>query len=182
MRYRWWLILAAVLLAIGIAAGILTPVWATVPAVLQATFEVYGSTLAPYSILTVLAIFIKNAIAIVISFALSPLLCLVPLAALLVNGWLIGFVVLTVARDTSPGYVMAALLPHGIFELPALVIGEAAAFTFGVSVILSLSGKRNKETFLADTRTGLKFLLVSIILLIPGALIEAYVTPTLLGS
>jgi len=64
-----------------------------------------------------------------ISFALSPFFCLVPIVALIFNGGLLGFVSAMVIQEKSLGYLLVGLLPHGMFELPALIIGEAVALS-----------------------------------------------------
>ena len=68
-----------------------------------------------------------------------------PILALVVNGWLLAFVSAVVAEEKSLGFVLTGLLPHGIFELPALILGEAAALSFGTAVILALFIKERRK-------------------------------------
>jgi stage II sporulation protein M len=115
-----------------------------------------------------------------ISFALSPIFCLVPVVALIINGGLLGFVSVLVIQEKSLGYLLAGLLPHGIFELPALIIGEAVALSFGTAMLLALLRKERRSQLLPNLRQNLRYLIVALALLLPAAIIETYITPLLL--
>lgn len=182
MSYKRWLIIAGFLFGIGVALGLVTPA-STVDLFSSediATFEELGGILVPFKTSTAIFIFIKNTSVLLISFVLSPIFCLVPLLALIVNGWFLTFVSVMVVQEESLGYVLAGLLPHGIFELPALLLGQAAALSFGTAAILALFKKENKTLLLANLNRNLKYLLVALALLLPAAVIETYITPLLL--
>ncbi len=127
-------------------------------------------------------IFLKNVSAVLFSFAFSPLLLVVPVGSLLLNGWLIGAVANTVVREHSLVYFLKGVLPHGIIELPALFIGEAAAVCFGLAVIQAVFIKSKRQPFNATLKMNLKYLLIAAMLLLPAALIETFVTPRFLAS
>jgi len=183
MRYRWWLFSAIFLFVIGIVIGML-PFSAITGFSAEgiATIEQFGDILTslPAPVIA-LVIFMKNVSALLLSFALSPLLCLVPVLALTVNGLLLSSLSTVVAQEESLGFVLTGLLPHGVFELPALVIGEAAALSFGAAAMLAIFRRREREFLLPNLKQNLKYLLLAIGLLIPAAIIEAYVTPLLLA-
>ena len=149
MSYKRWLFIAIFLFVVGLALGLATPISVTdILAEDNTALEELADLLAPLPESSVLAIiFIKNVSAILISFILSPIFCLVPVIALTVNGWLIGWVSATVIQEKSLGYLLAGLRPHGIFELPALIMGEAVALSFGTAALLALFKKerRNKS-------------------------------------
>ena len=118
--------------------------------------------------------------AVLLSFILSPIFNLVPVIALIMNGWLIGLVSTIVLQEQSLGYLLSGLVFHGIFELPAFIMGEAAALSFGAAVFLALfKGKRGN--LLPNLKRNSKYLLVAFALFIPAAIIETYVTPLFLG-
>jgi uncharacterized membrane protein SpoIIM required for sporulation len=76
----------------------------------------------------------------------------------------------------------AGVLPHGIFEIPALMIGSAAMLYFGASIVTPQVGKSMGEVILELLADWMKvFLGVVVPLLAVAALIEAYITPTLLA-
>jgi stage II sporulation protein M len=99
--------------------------------------------------------------------------------ALTVNGWLISFISVAVVQEESLGILLAGLLPHGIFELPALIMGEAAALSFGALTIVALVSKK-KDLLLPGLKQNLRYLLIACALLLPAAIIETYVTPLFL--
>ncbi len=136
-------------------------------------------TLLPRS--SVLAIiFIKNVSALLISFVLSPIFCVVPVLALTINGWLIGLVSTSVIQEKSLGYLLRGVVPHGIFELPAFIIGEAVALSFGTAVILAVLKGEKGSLVWSNLKHNLRYLIVAFILLLPAAIIETYLTPLLL--
>jgi len=90
-------------------------------------------------------------------------------------------IVSTIAVEkASLGFVLAALLPHGIVEIPALMLGEAAALSFGTIVTLSLFNKEKRRLVLPNFKQNLKYLIIALALLLPAAIIETYITPLFL--
>jgi stage II sporulation protein M len=181
MRYKWWVIIAAALFITAIIAGAYTPPNITLPNEILDNLKQLSRSLAPYQVSTAVAIFVRNLTSLVSSFIFSPLLLFVPMITLLVNGWLIGFVTIAALDKVSIWYVLAGLLPHGIFELPAIIIGEAAAFSFGSALILALFVRERRPNLKADIIRSLKFMGIACALLVPAAIIETFVTPMLIG-
>ena len=182
IRYKTWLIIAIALFGVGIVSGLTAP--SSVVNLLSgeiSALEEFASILAPLpKFLVFIIIFIKNTSTLLISFLFSPILCLVPVLALTLNGWLIGFVSTIIAQEKSIGFVLAGLLPHGVFELPALILGEAAALSFGVAAMLALFKKERRSLLLPNLKQNLIYILIAFALLLPAAIIEAFVTPLLL--
>lgn len=115
------------------------------------------------------------------SFALGPLFLLFPLLVLVVNGWVIAVVSVEVVKQASLAYLLTGILPHGVVEIPALLLGEAAAFSFGSTLILAFFRRENRAQLRPAVRRSLRYLLVALILFLPAAVIETYLTPWLLG-
>ncbi len=180
MGFKWWVYLATFLFGVGLAIGLTTPAGLGLPYEYMAGLEELSRFLVPFSPVTAVIIFIKNVVALSIGFIFSPVLCLVPVLTLTVNGWLIGFISVVVAQKESVGYILAALLPHGVFEIPALIIAQAAALNFGVMAMLALFKKERRGLLLSHLRRNLKYLIIACALLLPAAIIETYVTPLLL--
>ncbi len=183
MSYKRWLFVTIFLFGIGLILGLATPT--SVTDLLSedvAAFEELADTLAQLPRSSVFTfILIKNVSALLISFALSPIFCLVPVIALTFNGWLIGLVSTTVIQEESLGYLLAGLVPHGIFEVPALIIGEMVALSFGTAVILALFRKERRKLLLPNLKQNLKYLMVALALFLPAAIIETYLTPLFLS-
>jgi uncharacterized membrane protein SpoIIM required for sporulation len=76
---------------------------------------------------------------------------------------------------------LAGVVPHGIFEIPALIIGSAAVLYMGATIVTPQTGKSMGEVMLELLADWAKiFFGVVVPLLAVAALIEAYVTPGLL--
>ena len=186
MSYKRWIFVAIFLFGIGLVFGLTvalalpaSPVGITLEDIpgLKELVDFLAS-LPPA--LTAVFIFTKNASVLLLSFALSPILCLVPAIALFSNGSILGLISVMVSQEESVGFVLAGLLPHGVFELPALILGEAAALSFGAVVILALFKKERRSLLLPSLKQNLKYLIIALALLLPAAIIETYVTPLLL--
>lgn len=143
--------------------------------------EEFGSILPPFTLTMLAVIIIKNSLALLVSFALSPLLCVVPVLTLVLNGSVISFVSTRVVEEKSLGFLLAGLLPHGIFELPALIIGLAASLSFGAIIVWSLFSEEKRVLLLPTLKQDLKYLLIALALLVPAAIIETFITPLLLS-
>jgi len=182
MSYRRWIFVAIFLFGIGLVFGLSTPTSFTdlTPQDIAALEELVDFLVSLPPVLAAIFIFIKNVSALVLSFVLSPFFCLIPILALTINGWLLGFISVIVSREESVGFVLAGLLPHGVFELPALILGEAAALSFGTVVVLALFKKERRSLLLPSLKQNLRYLVVALALLLPAAIIETYVTPLLL--
>ncbi|MFC1916151.1 stage II sporulation protein M [Chloroflexota bacterium] len=181
MSYKRWIFVAVCLFAIGMVLGLAMPV--SIADLLTedlAALEELGSILGPFEVTTAIFIFFKNVSALLFSFIFSPILCLTPILALTVNGWLMSFISSAVLQEESIGFLLAGVLPHGILELPAFIIGEAAALSFGAMTIAALIFKEKRSQFLPNLKQNLRYLGIACILLLPAAIIETYITPLLL--
>ena len=184
MRYRLWVFIATGLFVIGLGIGLIVSI--TMPTGIADFFseelsvlEELATAFGPSHAITAIFIFFKNASALLFCFIFSPILCLLPVLSLLLNGSLISFISVIVVEEESLGFLLAGLLPHGIFEIPAMIIGQAAALYFGVSVIVALFS-REKNILMPRFKQSLKYLLIAFILLVPAAIIETFVTPLFL--
>ncbi|MCA1899847.1 MAG: stage II sporulation protein M, partial [Chloroflexi bacterium] len=78
---------------------------------------------------------------------------------------------------------LAGVLPHGVFELPALMIGSALALYMGANLVTPQTGKSMGEVIIGLLADWMKIFLGLVVpLLAVAAVIEAYVTPGLLTS
>ena len=181
MSYKRWIFVAVGLFAIGMAVGLAIPTdIADFLAEDLAALEELGIIFGPFQISTAIFIFFKNVSALLLSFIFSPILCLTPVLALTVNGLVLSFVSTLVVQEESLGLLLAALLPHGIFELPALIIGEAAALSFGAMAIVALISKKKRNQLLPNLKQNLRYLMLAFVLLLPAAIIETYISPLFL--
>jgi stage II sporulation protein M len=185
MRFRYWVIIASSLFVIGLGIGLIVVM--IMPAGIVSLFseeladlEEFGSLLDPFQATTALFIFFKNVSVLLFSFIFSPVLCLLPVLALVLNGSLLSFVSVIVSREESLSLLLAGVLPHGVFEIPAVIIGEAAALSFGVTTIKALLSRNKPVPLLPTFKQNLLYLLIAFALLVPAAVIETFVTPLFL--
>jgi len=91
------------------------------------------------------------------------------------NGIVIGSILEIVQKDHTPLFVAAAIIPHGIFEIPAFIISGALGILLAQSLIAEWYGG-------ADTgRTARDYARVFIVYVLPlvlmAAFVEAFITP-----
>jgi len=95
---------------------------------------------------------------------------------IILNGLNIGLLFRLSSKIGDTNILLCLLLPHGIFEIPAIIIAGAAGFKIPYEIIRYLAGK--KETILTkeDVKEYLTLALISIILIVIAAWIEANIT------
>ena len=182
MKYRDWLFIAIALFVVSIIGGWLKPdsITSLLADDIASLVELSGLLLSLPPVVTALLIFLKNSLSLLTSFALSPLLCLTPILALAFNGALLGAISAAIIERESVGLLLAGILPHGIIELPAFIIGEAAALSFGSLAIVSLFKKEARDSLWPHLKRNLRYLVIALALLVPAAFIEAFITPLLI--
>jgi uncharacterized membrane protein SpoIIM required for sporulation len=75
------------------------------------------------------------------------------------------------------------VVPHGIFEIPALMIGSAVVLYMGVAIVTPQVGKSMGEVILELFADWTKIFIGLVVpLLAIAALVEAYITPNLLAG
>ncbi|MEK6926441.1 MAG: stage II sporulation protein M [Nanoarchaeota archaeon] len=112
-------------------------------------------------------IFFNNLQSSFLSLALGIAAGIFPLFSLIFNGYLLGFVAFFSVN--SAGYlILWRILPHGIFELPAIFISIGLGLKLGFCLLFKGS-KDFKSNFFGSLKT---FLLVVFPLLLIAAIIE----------
>jgi stage II sporulation protein M len=178
MRYRNWIIIATLVFSVGLLLGMVTQNEALQDLI---PIEEYGEMLSPLPQSDFfLFILFNNIFTLLLSFFLSPLLLVVPVLSLTANGWVLAFIGGWVVEQESLGFLLAGVLPHGVFELPALIIAQAAALSFGTTVIVAVFREEKRSLVLPSLKQNTRYLGIALLLLVPAAIIETYVTPLLL--
>ncbi len=114
-------------------------------------------------------------------FSFSVLGVLFYLVNLSLIGMVLGF--LQLMGYSAPLISIAGLGPHGIFELPALILASAAMLRIGVVLVTPQSGRSLGEVWLEALADWAKIAVgVTLPLLAVAAIIETYITPNLLLS
>jgi stage II sporulation protein M len=181
MTFKKWIFIAIFLFGIGIVLGMTVPgSFANLFSEDLAAIAELSAILKPFTVTTAAFIMLKNIIALLVSFIFSPIFLVMPVLALTVNGGLLSFVAGIGVQQESLGYVIGALLPHGIIELPALIIGEAASLNFGATAVMSVISERRRHLLLPNLKENLRYLVIAGIMLVPAAIIETWITPLFL--
>jgi stage II sporulation protein M len=94
------------------------------------------------------------------------------------NGIVIGSVTEIVSQGHSATFIAAALLPHGIFEIPAFIIAGALGFCMAQSLIAEWYGAG--DTGEDAKNYGQLFLLYVLPLICIAAFVEAFITPAVI--
>jgi uncharacterized membrane protein SpoIIM required for sporulation len=93
-----------------------------------------------------------------------------------INGYYLGMCTAITILDNSYDEFLMLTLPHGIFEIPGIIIGGAAGFKIPLEIIRYLAGKKEQPLTKEDIKEYLTLALISIILIVIAAWIEANVT------
>lgn len=105
---------------------------------------------------------------------------IIPIIASFANGLILGIFAYLTSETISLEYFFAGILPHGILEIPALILSTAIGMKIGkVAVYRLFSGK---ESLKKEFAKALKFYATIIApLIFIAALIEAFITPLFLS-
>jgi len=146
----------------------------------------FGGILGPLaptgnlSILLFLIIFINNAIKALGLVFLGILLGLPPLFSTGLNGFILGGFSSVLESVNGWRYVIASFVPHGVIEIPVILLATALGLTLGMESFKWLLRRESRVKLqLSDC------LKVYLRLILPGlavaAIIEVFVTPLLIG-
>lgn len=121
---------------------------------------------------TISLIFLNNARASLFSILLGIMFGILPILSAIFNGYLVGFVINQVVAEAG-WLVIWRLLPHGIFELPAVLISMGLGLRIGIDLFKKNPKKLLKRNFNKSMKLFLRIILPLLILaaIIEGSLI-----------
>jgi len=94
------------------------------------------------------------------------------------NGIVIGAILEIVHTDHSIPFVTAAILPHGIFEIPAFIISGALGILLAQSLVAEWYGEGDTA---ADAKNFARIFLLYVLPLVAlAAGVEAFITPVII--
>lgn len=127
------------------------------------------------------AIFFNNAVKTLLAIVLGIVLGIVPTIFLLANGIALGVAWSVSVATRGPWISLLSLLPHGVLELPAVFLGTSIGLSIGYRGVRRLAGNFEIHSG-AEMVQGLRYFFTVIIpLLIAAAVVEAFITPTLIS-
>ncbi len=94
------------------------------------------------------------------------------------NGIVIGSIMEIIHKDHSWAFIAAALIPHGIFEIPAFIISGALGIMLAQSLIAEWYG--GADTADEARKLARIFVLYVLPLVVIAAGVEAFITPVII--
>jgi len=163
---------AAVLFGASIAVGFL--LGTQVPAsFLQG--EAGGSPFFPDEI-TFVTILVNNLVAITVALLGAVSIGLFSGFVLVLNGVIVGAVVQIALREVSALTVFMLIAPHGIIEIPAILLVAAIGFRFGHRTYRYVRGQSGELVTGRDIKEAAILYGVAVVMIVVAAWIEAEVT------
>ena len=92
------------------------------------------------------------------------------------NGFIVGSAVRTVTSQVGLTKTLLLILPHGIFEIPGLIIAGIAGFKIPYELLKFVLGKKKEMITEGDAKEFFKLVAVSVVLIFIAAVIESTVT------
>ena len=124
-------------------------------------------------------LFLNNLSTCLLLFLGGASLGVVTVLILSLNGLLIGAVTELVRQQQGMLYIAAALLPHGIFEIPAFLVAGGLGLILGREIIAEWQG--SGDAVAGALPLARHFLRVVVPLLAVAAVVEAFITPAILS-
>jgi stage II sporulation protein M len=125
-----------------------------------------------------LQLFLNNLQACVLLFIGGAAFGIVTLFVLSFNGIVIGGIMEVVGGKTGGLVMLAAIIPHGIFEIPVVLVSSALGMMLGRAVVLEFIGQGDAS--LQAMKLGTIFVKYIIPFIAFAACVEAFITPAVL--
>lgn len=182
LELRWFAAVSAAMFALGVALIWFVP--DIVPDARGAVDETITGILNAVQGLPPIAlfalIFLNNALKTFVVMFAGLMLGVLPAAFLFANGAILGIVAARSAEIVGVWVTTASILPHGVFELPAVLLGAAVGLRLGTLLLRRLrTGPLALKPHL--TAAGRFYLTFVAPLLAAAAAIEIWVTPSLIA-
>jgi stage II sporulation protein M len=169
------LVAATILFAATLALGIRAPL-DSLPGLGQDLSDLLQPLEGINPFLLLFLIFVNNAVKALGTIALGILVGIPPVLFIGINGFVLGSVISWTKSLQGLGYTVAAIVPHGVIEIPLLVLATALGFMVGLE---SLKWARRRESSVTPQLLASLKLYMKVVL--PGfavaAVIEVLATP-----
>ncbi|MCZ7402575.1 MAG: stage II sporulation protein M [Candidatus Methanoperedens sp.] len=130
--------------------------------------------LSPIGIM--LVIFLNNALKSLLAILLGAGFGIIPLIFVGGNGILLGLIANQVSSEKGTLFVLAAILPHGIIEIPMVLLSSGLGLRLGYLMYSSIMGKETDMK--SELRQSLRiYVRIIMPLLFVSAVVETFVTP-----
>lgn len=182
-RQRRWFFVVAIIFLFSVISGIF--VRGITPNLFE-TFEsmfkdIVGDSFA-FDIPTALKIFANNTTAALLMMFGGMVFGIIPLLSIVFNGFIIGYVIaesfFSFPMDIfKTGYfVFATIIPHGIFEIPAILFSATLGIRFGTEWMKQNSTLTRGEIFRKNFFSAILSLPLLIAVLFGAAFVEVFIS------
>jgi stage II sporulation protein M len=180
-RLSQGLIFTLVIFAVSLAIGVILTV--RDPSVGQNFLSLFkdavvGDIAGDAAPLLFVKLFLNNIQACLLLFLGGATFGVVSLFILSTNGLIIGSIIELVREERGIVFVIAAILPHGIFEIPSFILSGALGFLLAKSLYNEWT--ENSDAAVEAAHHGLNFVMYVIPLVILAAFVEAFITPEII--
>lgn len=133
-------------------------------------------------------IFLNNTLKSILVVFAGIAFAVIPIGFLIMNGMVLGYLGALQVKDDSLWILVKSILPHGIIEIPAVIVASAFGIRLGMIAFKGLAGlirEPSRRLFREEIKFFLKMsvplcILLTVSLLI-AAIIETTVTPWVIG-
>jgi stage II sporulation protein M len=140
--------------------------------------EVAGEIISNNSFDIFAKLFLNNLEACILLFIGGASFGILTIFIISMNGIIIGSIMEIVHNNHSALFVAAALLPHGIFEIPAFIIAGALGILLAQSLVNEWYG--GPDTAPEAKRLTRTFIVYVLPLVAVAAFVEAFITPVII--
>ncbi|MCX8204220.1 MAG: stage II sporulation protein M [Candidatus Nezhaarchaeota archaeon] len=164
---------------VGCYIGLVNPTFS------QALTELLGRGLGPMFGLSAPwllgFILLNNSLKCLAAILLGPIFGLFPLLLGTVNGFILGILLVLTVEVHEPLFFLAAVTPHGMFEIPAVLLSVAIGLKEGWMLIKKIGGEG--VNLKMEIKRGVRLYFKAILPLITfAAFIEVSLTPLILTN
>ena len=180
---RKYFIAAVAVFTFSFAAGILISIKNPDASekLLEMLKDTYGGITALDPFERMLEIFKNNVSTCFMALLGGLVVGIIPFVIVVINGVVLGILVELFLRKQGAFFVIAAILPHGIIELPMVLISVGIGFRLGHAAYLAMIHQKTMRELIYELKQGVFFYIKIVVpLLLLAALIESYVTPLLI--
>ena len=170
-----------VIFIISLAAGYCYPLY--FPAEATASFEdmskMFEWITTIHPMLIMLAIFANNALKSFAALLLGLGFGIIPVLFVASNGFIVGLVVNLLNKTEGLLFIAAAIVPHGIIEIPMILLSAAIGLRLGHLMFSAIKGETIDIKY--EVKKSVMFYLHWIMpILFISALIECFITPSVI--
>jgi stage II sporulation protein M len=179
-KIRYCLLFIALLFIVALLAG--AAIALALPRETHEIMELIGGEFSGFqnqsSFELMVSLFLHNALICALMVVLGLAFGLITLLIIVDNGLIIGLIGTAAAGRAGLPLTLAAILPHGVVELPAMALSAAIGLYLGYCVLLSLF--RRPVDISREVRDGARMFVAWVLpFLLIAAFIESYVTTAL---